>query len=279
MIKHSFYSIFYLTLLFFIDVNVSEAQPAANNLAAEIEKANLERISQIEQITIVSEMVEGGFGEQESSNTYVKIVRDGKPVLTVKDDEEEIMGQVTGLHDEIMVNMVANSSSIQSDLLDGRNCYLIEVDDAEFLQSLMEFDSFFDEEDEMETQHESVKIWLDTEELLPYKVKFQSRMAEGNLVTMNIQMSDYQFYKGFPVAHNTIFEIEGMDAMISPEDFEEARQNLEELDKQLESMPEAQREMIMRQMQPQIDRMRAMVEQGGIGVVNMHIRVKDVIVQ
>jgi hypothetical protein len=126
----------------------------------------------------------------------------------------------------------------------------------------------------MEFVARTARIYLDTESLLPRRMSFAGDATTSSgvhEVTTNIDMTDYREVEGLPVPYRSIITIEGMEAMIDPE----MQAQYEEMQRQLESLPESQRAMFEQMMGAQMEQIRAMMEGGGEGMT-MELVVTDV---
>ncbi|TVQ68866.1 MAG: hypothetical protein EA363_10470 [Balneolaceae bacterium] len=259
------------------------AQPSPSDLADRLAQAQQEHIRQIDRLQITNRITAGMFDGQETTSTFVKVERDGRYVLEpVETDDFFDDDEITGFTGEIYIEMIRNAGSIVRETHDGHQVYRVTVDDPEFLAGLegMDpldepmYDDFDDEDDFMADQvPESVTVWVDRSEMLIRAVRFS--FGEEN-VTVNYRFSNYEVHSGLPVPMVTEVHIEGLEQLISEEDLAEAREAMKQMEAQLEQMPEAQREMIRQQIQPQMERLEQMLESGDIG--KARVEVVDVVV-
>lgn len=254
------------------------AQPSPSDLADRLAQAQQEHIRQIDRLQITNRITAGMFDGQETTTTFVKVERDGRHVLEpVETDDFFDDDEIAGFTGEIYIEMIRNASEVASDARDGHQVYRITIDDPEFLAGLegMEpldepmHDDFDDEDGFMDDQvPESVTLWVDRSDLLIRAVRF-SFGEEG--VTVNYSFTDYRTYSGLPVPMVTEVHIEGLDQLISEEDLAETREAMRQMEAQLEQMPEAQREMIRQQLQPQMERLEQMLESGDMGKARIEV--------
>ncbi len=248
---------------------------SASQLADRVDQKNSEWLQQIDRIQITNKTTAGMLEGMESTTAYEKVNRDGIYILEAIDEDLDYdLGEMTGYFDGSMGKFIRNSESIDEDTYDGRSVYRVHVSDGEFLQSLGGPEQLAEDELEDEFYTESATAWIDRDELLLYRISFDMRGQGDRNMTIHIRFSEYQDHAGLPIPHVMDFDIEGLDQMISEEDLEEARRGMRELEQQLEQMPEAQRQMIEEQLQPQFERFEQMLEQGELG--EMRIEVMDV---
>ena len=256
----------------------ADAQPSPSDLADRLAQAQQEHIRQIDRLQITNRITAGMFDGQETTTTFVKVERDGRHVLEpVETDDFFDDDEITGFTGEIYIEMVRNASSIVRETHDGHEVYRVTIDDPEFLAGLegMEpldepmYDDYYDDDGFMDDQvPESVTLWVDRSDLLMRAVRFS--FGEGG-VNVNYRFSDYRTYSGLPVPMVTEVHIEGLEQLISEEDLAEAREAMRQMEAQLEQMPEAQREMIRRQLQPQMERLEQMLESGDMGKARIEV--------
>ena len=279
----------YLTIfvLFMLLGSTSELQPSPADLADRLEQAHQERIRQIERLQITNRITAGMLDGEETVTVLVKTQRDGRYVLTPVETDGTIEDDdISGFSDELYGEMIRNASSVVNDTYHGHQVYRVTVDDPEFLASLDGMDtmdeSLFDEYDEydeyddvtgMDSTPESITLWVDRSELL---IRGVEMAFPGEGITVSYRFNDYRTFSGLPVPMVTDVHIEGLEELISDEELAEARQAMQQLEAQLEQMPESQRDMIRQQVQPQIERLEQMLESGDIG--KARVEVVDVVV-
>ena len=78
-----------------------------------------------------------------------------------------------------------------------------------------------------------------------------------------IEMKDFRKVNGLLIPYRTIMTIGGGVSKLSPEQEQEMRRGLAEMQKQLEAMPPAEREMAEKMMKPQMEMMEKMLGGGG----------------
>jgi hypothetical protein len=246
-----------------------QAQPAPGQLADQIIQKNAERLAQINNIEITVEMDEGGMIPP-TTTRYIKRNENGRVWLEPEGDDPDMdMGLISGVFDDQVPILISGASSITNESLNGYRVYKIVVDDVDLLNQFVQDD--FDFEDDTEMEVKRATLWIDRDELIARKVYFEQMDEYGNDLNVEIRMSDYKTHSGLPLAHNVSLKMSGLETQFSEQDIAEARQALRELEQQLQQMPAAQREMIERQMRPQIERFEEMIESGEIGEIQFRI--------
>ena len=102
-------------------------------------------------------------------------------------------------------------------------------------------------------------LFLDVDTYAPRRLEFEGEMTnqEGvHTVTSTVRMGDYREVSGMLVAYQTVVEIEGLGAAIDPE----TRAQFEQMQRELEALPESQRAMVEQMMAGQLEQFRAMME-------------------
>jgi hypothetical protein len=119
---------------------------------------------------------------------------------------------------------------------------------------------------------QQVDLWIDSRECVPLRLLMAGTMtAEGQTKPITIERLDSDYA---PVPGSKMYEprrqVMRMKGVLTPEQerqMAESRQKLAEVEAKLAEVPPGQRDMIMRQMGPQLEMMRNMSSGGGIEVV------------
>jgi hypothetical protein len=117
---------------------------------------------------------------------------------------------------------------------------------------------------------------LEVDRLIPLSFQVNGTMTEGaetRPVSVDVTLSDYREVSGYLYPGLTVVEMDIANSGISPEQMAQARQGMEELQRQLAQMPEAQRQMMEQVMGGQLAAMGQMFSDDGIRV---EMRVTDV---
>jgi len=232
------------------------AQPSPSQLADQVEQANNEYLRNIERVAIT---VEHDFIGSTTSY-YTKDTVDGRAVLLPEDeDDSEIIGHM-GFGTAETRRFITGASSITSENLNGRSVYKIFVDDPEVFEEMQMEEGFEQDFEDEEMDVKSATVWMGQDDYLVYKMEYVMENQEGTSFSMNIHMDDYDTFNGMPLAMTTRMEVEGWQDMMPEEDQAEAMAAMEEMMKELEDMPPAQRDMIMEQMGPQMEQYKRMME-------------------
>lgn len=121
---------------------------------------------------------------------------------------------------------------------------------------------------------QTMHLWVDAERYVPLKFQVDGvaiQNGESRDITIGREDLDFQTYPGCGSMLEPSKSIMRMAGVMSPEEQEqmaEAGAKMAEFEQQLASMPASQREMIMRQMGPQLEMMRTMAAGNGIEVVS-----------
>lgn len=119
-----------------------------------------------------------------------------------------------------------------------------------------------------------VHMFVDAEHYVPLSLRMEGTMRESSEtreITIERHDQDYRRVPGCGELYRpfrTVMRMKGVMSAAQEQEMREAQVQLAELDKQLAQMPASQRDMVMRQMGPQMEMMRKMVAGGGIEVVS-----------
>jgi len=116
---------------------------------------------------------------------------------------------------------------------------------------------------------------MDRELLVPLRISFEGDVRDGGQprpVSMELHFSDYRDVEGYLHPFVTSIDLDLASSGISEEELAQAQAGMAELQRQLEQMPEAQREMVRGMMQEQLQAMEAVLAGEGVEV---ELRVLD----
>jgi hypothetical protein len=158
--------------------------------------------------------------------------------------------------------LARNAKLIGVESIDGRSAFHVRADDLNLAQAA---------DGEEFTVH-AISMWIDTDMFVPLKMKMDGVATSGREsrpITMERLNLDYR-----PVPDSNMYEsyrqvskISGVMNAEQQAQMQEAQQQMAEFEKQLAAMPASQRDMIMRQMGPQMDMMKNMASGGGLEMV------------
>jgi hypothetical protein len=118
----------------------------------------------------------------------------------------------------------------------------------------------------------SISLWIDAEKYVPLKLQMDGIAKSGN-ETRPIRIekldedyrtvADSNMYESF----RQVMRIGGILSAKDQKEMQKAQKGFAKFEKEMQQMPEAQRNMIMRQMGPQMEMMKKMASGGGFEVV------------
>jgi hypothetical protein len=117
-----------------------------------------------------------------------------------------------------------------------------------------------------------IDVWVDTDKYVPLRMVMNGVMnTDGNDRPMTMEI-DQQDYRDVPDSnmYESYRQVMRMNGEMSDEmkaQMEQARAGLEEFEKQMESMPESQREMMMNMMGDQVEMMRKLAAGDGLEII------------
>lgn len=120
---------------------------------------------------------------------------------------------------------------------------------------------------------QTMHLWVDADRYVPLKFQVDgiaTQDGESREISIGREDLDFKSYPGCGSMQEPSRSIMSMAGILSPEEeaqMAEASAQMAEFEQQLASMPTAQKEMIMRQMGPQLEMMRNMAAGNGVEVV------------
>lgn len=166
-----------------------------------------------------------------------------------------------------------NARYAGTETIDGVRTHVLIVDDPSALDDEMPT------QDEMEGNVEvgALTFYVHADEYVPVRVEYDATFThedgESQQMTAVMTFRNYRTVDGLTIPYNTTMQMDNLNASISPEDREEARKGLEEMEKQMAQMDEQQRKMMERMMSGQLDKLRKIIEEG---TIEYAIEVQDV---
>ncbi len=182
----------------------------------------------------------------------------GDPVMSQEDFED--MAQ------EAVYSVAAFSESAElvgTETVDGQKAYHLVAENLDRKRSYAE-----DQEFVLQT----VNVWIDAEQYVPLRMVMDGTMDTDGTprpVTIENIERDYREVPGSNMyePYQQVMRLTGEMADETKRQMEQAREQLQEFDKQLAEMPESQRQMMMNMMGEQIEMMRKMAAGDGIEIV------------
>lgn len=242
------------------------AQPSVEELADQMSEVNQHRLADIESLEYTVKLDVAGF-QTETVSRFLRTENNGTYSLIPEGEQDSDSELIGGVYDGSVQDLIRSAESVSNDEVNGKSAYRLVIRDQELLNSYSQEEL---ESGDMEFEIEKGTIWIDSSELIPLKMVYE-QSEDGSGMTVEITVEDYREYSGLPVAHLMRVNIEGIDQMMSDEEIAEARRALEEYEKQLESMPPAQRDMIRDRMSGQMEQFEQMLESGKAGMTKMEI--------
>ncbi|MBA7494494.1 hypothetical protein ES702_05070 [subsurface metagenome] len=268
-----------ITLVLFSASSIAEAMTAEKvieNIIASYEK----QMKDVEDVTIVTDR----------DITYQKRTTiKGRTVYKTR-NETEVMGiKSVSIYDGVYqwwvesgklkkekmdyspYQMVENLKTAQvkyagTEKIDGRKTHILNIKD---LNKMMGAEGM---------QKVSGKLWVDARDWAIRKMEMDTEIedekGEKRPAKITVRMEDFRKVNGMRIAYRTVVTIGGMVPELSPEEEQEMRKSLEEMQRQLEQMPPAQRKMVEKMMKPQMEMMQQALGGGGMEIVTTVKQVK-----
>jgi len=121
----------------------------------------------------------------------------------------------------------------------------------------------------------TLHLWVDAEQYVPLKMQMDGRASDGQESRAVQIVREDMAYATTPGCgslyqpHRTVMRISGVLNAKEQAEMVEAQQKLAEFEQQMASMPPAQRDMIMRQMGPQLEMFKNMASGQGIELISL----------
>jgi hypothetical protein len=248
------------------------AAPVAAQSGAEIIERMLteyERRSQgVENYTLIQDVM--GF---ETVSYFEKEMMDGRPVFRLRSSSAggvDVGDPGDGGFDEIytMGDEFARRAQHEGrEQIDGYDVHVLEMSDL----TGMGFGPDVSPDSDFEPKRG--RLFIDADTYAVRRLEFEGEMTNEQgvqEVTMTVDMTDYREVQGMLVAYRTVISIEGLGEAIDPE----TRAQFEEMQRELENMPPAQRRMVESLMADRLEQFQALLE--GDGPMKIETTVREV---
>lgn len=195
----------------------------------------------------------------ETTTYYEKETVEGHPVFRAADaDGPETTGDFGSFYG-IFATLADRAQLEGTETVDGRSTHVVSVDDF----SDVDLDAFAPPDQEENLELREGVFQFDTEDFVLRKLRVNGDIVTDdsrNPVTMETHLTDYRSVEGMRYPFRMEAKIDGMlESAMSPEEQAEARQQMELLREQLESIPQAERERMEEMLGPQIEQLEAML--------------------
>ena len=255
MTKHTTNWTFMLLILglLFAPVIQAPAQPADTRAAEILQTVRQEyerSIEKIDDYKVVSDMY---------TTYYKKAFDNGRPYFRSRVETDALGGMesTSSVSDaelfspETFETLQNNAVFEGTETVDGHEVHVIYIEEIEGL---------LEDEDDLGETLKDMRIFIDTQSWVMRQMAFsvQADMEDGMVreVEPVIQFRDYRNHQGMLIPWETVTIISGLDDALSDEERQEAEAGLREMERELENMPEAQRDMVKRMMGDQLEQLR-----------------------
>ena len=161
-----------------------------------------------------------------------------------------------------MEDFAATARLVGTENVDGRNAFHLRADELNRTQ----------EADDGEFTINSISVWFDAEKYVPLKLQMDG-IAQHGTETRPIRIEkldqDYREVAGSSMyeSHRQVMRIGGILSAKDLQEMQKAQKEFAKFEKEMQQMPAAQRDMIMRQMGPQMEMLKKMASGGGLEVI------------
>ena len=131
--------------------------------------------------------------------------------------------------------------------------------------------------DGSEFKLDTLHLWVDTEHYVPLKMQMEGTASQGGQsrpLRIERENTAYRQVDGCGTMYEpqrSVMRIAGILGPKEQADMQKAQQQLAQMESQLANLPQAQRDMIMRQMGPQMEMFKNMAAGNGIEVVSLTV--------
>jgi len=213
----------------------------------------------IETMMTVSTM-DGFMATDEPDTTYYRKVtlEDGTQVL------EDVNGDTPGANywnlKENFETIAENATYEGTETVDGREAHVIFIEDVSALYG----QTMGEVEDGTQGEPQSGRFYVDVDDYVPLRMSFDVEFDGEYSGAVDVNMKDYRSVDGIQMAFLTEIAMEGISDQFSAEELAEARQGMKELREQLENASGMQKRIMERAIEPQLERMEKILEEGSM---------------
>jgi hypothetical protein len=199
----------------------------------------------------------------EMYGTMLRAAAEGKEEQAQRDAEA-----LDGIHDRERI--ASMTQWVGETIIDGRPAHHLVASDLNHRQV----------SDGVEFTLNTINMWVDATDYVPLRLKMEGVLQEGGesrAISIERHDQDYRRVPGCGSLNRpfrTVMTITGMMSAEEEAQMREAQVQMAEMEKQLQQMPAAQRDMVMRQMGPQMQMMKTMAAGGGMEVVSNVVELK-----
>ena len=180
-----------------------------------------------------------------------------------------LSGDGTVVDFDEMQDIARNAQNLGVESVAGRKAFHLKADDVDHVE----------EDGDQTIVFDTFDIWLDTNEYVPLKMIIHGTATtpEGTRdIVMEKVDTDYRKVPGSNLyeAYHQVMTMSGVLDEKQQKQLQEAQVQMAEMEKQLASMPEGQRQMVENMMRPKIEMMKQMAAGGGMEIVTEIVDIK-----
>lgn len=232
--------------------------PAPAQSGADLLEQALERYEAqtegIDSYTVTQEVM-----GMDSQQRYVKQQRNGHTIF-VPEGQENAAAEMNPW--AIFPQLTERAELAGTEMVNGVQTHVITVSDVEGLDL---GGNVSQSAEVSEFRPRSLTLYLGTEDYLIHRMKMDAT-AETAMGTQDVNfqanLEDYRQVEGFYHPFRMTMHVQGLSHGMSEQEAQEARQQLEQLREQMESMPEEQRAQMEKMLEPQLEQLRGMLDSG-----------------
>lgn len=249
-------------------VAVPVSAQSASEIVSRMMDEYADRTARVDDYTIVQDAM-----GMETRAYFEKVTVEGRPTFQLRRSQAGGMSLngPSQNFDEIYTfgsDLAEQARYEGTERIDNYDVHVLAIDDL----SEIDFGSDMAAGPDSEFVPRSGKVFVDIDTFVPRRMEYEGEMTNSDgthTVTSIITMGDYREIEGMLFPFRTEVRIEGLAAAIDPE----TRAQFEEMQRELENLPENQRAMVEAMMADQLEQFRAMMEGEDSGMsVTMLVR-------
>lgn len=219
-------------------------------------------IEDVETMMMVTRME--GFVESEPDTTYYrKVVTDGFPNMQVVNSGSETPAANYYNIQENYDALVENATYEGTETVNGREAHVLFIEDVSTLYDDM-VTTPEGQEQQQQAEPQSGRMYIDAADYIPVRMSFDINYDGEYTGSADMIMSDIRNVDGMSIPFLMEMKIEGISSSMSAEDMAEAKQSMEQFEKQMENSSGLQKRIMERTIKPQMERLQKILEEGSM---------------
>ena len=252
-------NLLYQSILFYLLISSTAFAQSPEDIMNQMISQYSNSLDGIETMMTISTM-DGFMATDIPDTTYYRKVtlEDGTQVL------EDVNGDTPGANywnfKENFEAISENATYEGTETIDGREAHVIFIEDVSALYG----QTMGDVEDGTQGEPQSGRFYVDVDDYVPLRMSFDVEYDGEYSGSVDVNMKDYRSVDGIQMAFLTEIAMDGISDQFSAEELAEARQGMKDLREQLENASGMQKRIMERAIEPQLERMEKILEEGSM---------------